>query len=626
MIVVFLETPEQIAALQAHVDNWRSLTLIAVTPAADFMLEKQGVAYRSIESFMPDATLIAEGDANIDLIEIVADRFDAVLHQAAAGIARCEWVSLRSMFHPIKGFFDALINRSLPILAAFDALQPAEIIAFRRPPYQIFGVELLDKPSWSLTTHLAPMIAQVRGTAMRWIDDPTPSPNIHDYTPPPSQSAPPQAYPAGRPQPDAPLMVHSLFADLGSDLMDYWIGALGGGQESLQNALFSNLQITDQEKAKIAVKTAVDAVCGDPEIRLLFNKGGNNIFPFVAGYLQFIALNCLPSMLSIAGGLEIKLRELGARTVIVTAGMTRLNYLVGRAASETGAPFVSYHYGGFLGYSLLPMHERYDMAHADFFLVGGEGSRRTFIEPSSFARWRRGVKRATPVATGMPWVDKAKADLRQAAAEREPTRQGPRRLMYVISALPGDNRYFGYAYLPDLQFWRFQRRFVERVLRRDDVRLVLKPPLSFRYPQLETPLFDWLKENVDPNRYDVVRDIRLDECMDKADAFFHDSSSTPLLYLAASNKPFSLYVDQAAFRLTPRAKELLKRRTAFLSETEEQLFTDLDHFLDLPEWTASADDGFLREFAVCDDDGKSTERAARFIWNTALGERQPPTV
>lgn len=619
--VAFLETKQQLDALRAQVSDWRILTLVAVTPEADYILEREGLAHRIVEEFSPDGALVADGDANIDRLETLADCFDAALHEAARSIPRAEWVSLRAVFHPMKGFLDALTNRALPLAAAFEALRPSIVVGFNRPPYQVFGLELLDKPVWSLTTALTPQVAAANNVRLISVADPTPPPAQHDYTPPYAQ---PQAVlPAERSRPGAPLLVHNLENALDGDFFKYWGEVLGGGQCGLHEIYAAAQPQAYATAADAAVQAALEQTLNHPAIKPLFVKAGVDLSGLVGGYLRLQVTNVVRNMLTIAPFLEEGLRRLGTPIAIASGGMAGRNYLLGAAATAVGAPFVTFHYGGFLGYSLLPMHERYDLANADFFLVGGPGSYETFKRPSDLARWRPATKRAQPVATGTPWVYKTMREMRAATAVSSPSPQ--RRLMYVMSSIPGDNRYIGYVYPPDIAFWRFQRRLVERVLAHPDVRLVLKPPLAHRYPQLSSPVFDWLEENVSSSCYDVVGETPLEQAMDQADAFLFDSPSTPLLYLAASNKPFGLFIDRHVYRLVPRARELLRRRAVFLSETEESFFNDLDAFLSCGDWSAGTpDDGFLEEFAL--GDGVPAERAARFIWNAALGEDQPPTV
>lgn len=624
-MLIFLETVEQLHAVQAAFPQWRDFDLVAVLPAVDLLLSQQGVAHHAIDDFIDEAALVADGDRNTAVIEDLADRSDALLHEAASAIPRHEWVSLRAFFHPLKGLLDALTNRVTPLAAALDRLRPDRVVCFRRPEYRLFGLDLLDKPAWSLTTHALPLVAGSRGTAITWIDDPTSGPLGHDYTPPAAEAEPaPAPYPRGRPAPDTPLMINGLFADISNNLLDLWVNEKGGAQCPLDSVYAT----VDWGLYKADIAAAMDSVrdrlYDDPAFRAAFTKADVDMRSFGRLFFDLLLGRGLPVLLKVAPFLEAGLRRLGARSVIVSGGMTGTNYVLAQAAAQVGVPFVSYHYGGFLGYSLLPMHERYDMAQADIFLVGGEGSVDTFRQPSALAQWNPRTKRAVPAATGMPWVDKARRDLRMARPRRAADPGAPRRFMYVMSALPGDNRYFGYVYPPDIRYWRFQRRLVETLLARPDIRLVLKPALSYRYPQLDSPVFRWLEANVDPARYDVVTDVRLEDCLNGMDMTFHDSPSTPVLYLAASDRPFGLYVDREVYRLRPRARELLARRAAFLAEDEDAVFAELGRVLSLPDWSAEpVDDAFLREFATAGEDGRSAQRAADLIWDLACGREAP---
>jgi hypothetical protein len=280
-------------------------------------------------------------------------------------------------------------------------------------------------------------------------------------------------------------------------------------------------------------------------------------------------------------------------------------------------PFVSHHYGGFIGYSLLPMHERFDLAECDYFLCGGDGAAATLACPSPLARWRDGVKRAAPVPVGSPWMDTLVESARGQCPEAGP---GTRpRVMIILSALVGDNRYLGYVYPPEIGYWRFTRRLVGTLAAERDLTVVVKPPLRNRYAQLRSPLFDWLAGQDLPN-VEVMEDVALKDCLNAADAFIVDSPSTPLLHVVATNKPVLAYIDGTVYRLVPLARELLARRAALLAETESEFFDGLQRFLQRPQWSRGpVDDAFLRQFCTYGGDGRSAERCANFLREVSEG-------
>ena len=293
----------------------------------------------------------------------------------------------------------------------------------------------------------------------------------------------------------------------------------------------------------------------------------------------------------------------------------------------------SIHYGGFLGYCVLPFHERYDLADADYFICNGEGAVKTLERPSPLTFWNPNVKRAKPFAVGAPWIEDLVKGQRKNKAKNDDSercvRQGnhktgdhaDRTIMYIMSALVGDNRYLGYVHHPEIWYWKLQRELVKRMSRFPDVRVLLKPPMRDRYPQIRNPLFDWMERNR-PQNIEVMGDVRLESVLDLANAFIVDSPSTPLLSLVATDKPFILYAENSTFRIVPEAAKLLKKR-ATLADTEDQFFAEVERFLAEQDWTLPkpVNDEFLKAYCTYTGDGLSADRCAKFLYDLALRKR-----
>lgn len=193
--------------------------------------------------------------------------------------------------------------------------------------------------------------------------------------------------------------------------------------------------------------------------------------------------------------------------------------------------------------------------------------------------------------------------------------------MYVLSAMVGDHAYLGYVYPPEVAYARFQREIVRVFERYPNIRLLLKPPIQGRYPTVANPLLDWLKGRTNAN-LELIEDARLDEVLDRADAFIIDSPSTPLLYLVATEKPFLAYWDRVVYRAVPEAAALLRKRAVY-AETREEFFESLERFLQQEDWTLPkpVNDEFLVEYCTCATDGRSAERCAAFLHDCTKAQR-----
>ena len=174
-----------------------------------------------------------------------------------------------------------------------------------------------------------------------------------------------------------------------------------------------------------------------------FSYKGINLWDFFEGiFLQIFCLH-YPNLLS-----EIKRANRAfkyGRIAVISGGMVGSNYVYGKICQKFKKPFFSHHYSGFIGVSILPTHERYDLAECDFLICGGRGAMEALREPSPQSRWRTGVKRAVPAPTGLPWL---KEDMDKYRQPRIFGNKEVKRIMVVLSALVGDCRYLGYIFTP----------------------------------------------------------------------------------------------------------------------------------------------------------------------------------
>jgi hypothetical protein len=194
--------------------------------------------------------------------------------------------------------------------------------------------------------------------------------------------------------------------------------------------------------------------------------------------------------------------------------------------------------------------------------------------------------------------------------------------MVVLNALMGDCRDLGFVFPPEIEYWRFTRRLVLRLARESWIHVVAKPPLADRYPQLENPLLEWIESRRFSN-VSILRDVALKDCLDQADAFVLESPSTPLLHVAATEKPLLLYINRDDYLLQEEAADKLARRCAVFGRSEEDFFSQLERLLKqgVPPH-APPDDSFLDSY-VTGGSGWSADRIATFI-GKVIAERELP--
>ena len=648
-ILCFAETPSQAAAALAC---GYPVTIVAITPIVDYWAEKVECPILGIEGLFDERLHRELGSASIDRVEALVAAIDSVLQKTVPRWPFADALSFAAFFHYTNGTLDSIVLRLEQLMGACDVLTPKTLVAFRpRGIYSFSGITSLDHAPWGLVTHLVPQVAASRGIEVRWLDAPDDDPSVYnpvrDFAPdsttlPISPTAPPirtnRALQASArwlrarfrgiaprflsvlsrvreqkqgEQVNEPLLISSLFADLGDGVLESW-ARLGGRVMDMNHAFPVDCSVITREQAAISCEVLWEMLHRDSKVRELLLWKGVDLWPFFAPWLRQVIKGVLPSLFQRAGVVWKRLIDDSEyrNAVFVAGGWVADHYVIARLAQRVGLPTVSCHYGGFLGFSLLPKHERYDFAECDYFLCGGEGAERVFRKPSPQARWNPAVKRAKPVPTGIPWASELPTKVPKNTTVEPNSR---RRIMLVLNALLGDCRDLGFVFPPETEYWRFTRKVIELLAEKLDVDIVIKPPLRCRYPQMPNPLLDWIKDQR-LHRVTVVGDTPLKDCLDLADAYILESPSTPLLQVAATNKPLLLYINRHDYLLDPEAAAALCDRAVVFAQTEAEFIEKLKSFLDLPNWsTGLVNDRFLREFVV----GEATEepacRIAKFL-------------
>jgi hypothetical protein len=634
----FAETKEQWQALLSYRDSsCRDLQIVAVTPEVDYLALSSGQPYSSIENFYSWDYINQLGQENIDIAERICDEVDKVIRWAVGTMPGSDLVSFGAMFHPLKGFLDSVMLRLAPVEAVFKYIQPCSVVCFPQSEYKIKGANLLDKPSLSLTSRVVPLAAQAHKCRIDWMDGSAQAPDlteascgrINDWNRQKMLIEDQVAilgdvlkrYPYKlQCLPDKPI----LFANNGLDnftakILDCWQNHYGGVVFDI-TTLYTGRACKDDKVVETCLsdigQLLWNAIDQSPAIRQLFNIRGIDQYAMFGPLLSLLIKKELPRVLFGASIVQRNFSQL-KNAVVMTGGMMDINNVIGRACGKFQIPMISTHRGGFLGYCVMPFHERYELADADYFLCGGTGAAQTFDKPSPMARWRPERKRAKPVVTGSAWIEDLVAQYRKPDQKL----QNRRTIMYIMSALLGDNCYTGYIFHPEIWLWRFQCELITLLSQFPDIDVILKRPMSDRYPQIINPVFDWLKTQDFKNIRIYPEDTALEKIIDLADAFIVDSPSTPLWPLAATEKPFAAYVDSTFFKLVPQAVEMLKKRAVF-ADNRDAFFEKLGTFVQKPDWTLEkpVNDEFLRHYGTYLNDGNSDKRVAQFLYQCAAGK------
>ena len=618
------------------------LQIIAVTPEVDFYARFYAKEIGlTVEDFYKWEEICNYGDLNINVIEDLADEYDRIFQEIGHNYPHIQWISARAFFHTLKGFLDSLVLRTLPVCRVFQYLKPMQVFCFIQEEYLINGPCLLDKPSYSLTARIVPLVAQKYGCSITWIADEQQgetsrmdpgllAPSIkqdelerridefritlHEYETISSDS---------KIESNPVLISDNGVDDYLSQITEIWNVNNGRLPDFTYNNIWVHFNQTAVRELCIELgKQLWTKINESSTISNCFHIEDINLYSIAQPLLQRITLVDMPAMLIFVTGLEYSLKEY-KQAVILLGGIEYQTYVIAKCASDLGIPMVSIHKGGYMGYSLLPMHERYDFADCDYFICNGIGAQRTFQNPCELAFWRKDRERAEPVPLGAIWLDaliqknrgtsqKMNSDVNENLILSE-----KKTIMYIMSALLGDNTYLGYVYHPEIWYIRFQLKLIDLLRQYPEIRVLIKPPLPGRYPQIYNPVIDWLKEQNFPN-VTILENIPLEDVMHPVDTFIVDSPSTPLLQLLTIDKPVIIYADSRFFKMMPAAVGKLRKRVIY-TDNEQQFYEAVDTFIKKADWALPEpiNTEFLREYGTHLHDGKSAERIVGFLMSLA---------
>lgn len=631
----FIESKKELAeALRILDENKDGLQIILVTPESVYEAEKRNMYFPTIDDFFSKEEMNVCGDENIRIAENLLSDLDEILHSSGIKIKNNELVSFKAFFHYVKSFLDCISYRTLPVFKIFNRFQPSTLICPELSPYKVKSVYHFHKPVHSLTNHIAYLLAKTKGCEIRFIKCAEATPDDLSAIFPPSEKqqirkglylhkaiplirylknlAKNGLYKPKKSGCNGPLLMTSVFEDLGNEIQKEWDKF--GTSMNLSSFYAPAAIEKDFYCAQKKISELWEKVRLNSSFKRYFIYNDVDLFTIAEDFFRHLFFTETADLLACSSVLDSELKKIkNKKRIILTGGIVGRNHLLAKYASNLKIPFVSYHYGGFLGYSYLPIHERFDLAEVDYFICGGHGSAKTFRHPSPWTFWNDEVKRAEPVATGLPWIEQLIKNEREVSNKEKKNTNKKYTVMYVASALVGDNHYLGYVYPSDIWQWRLQKKMIETVKEFPSVHFLFKAPLRARYPQPENPIFDHIKD-INTDNIEVMPDIPLKEVLDEADLFILDSPSTPLLHVLATTKPFILYADSQIFKFIPEAAIELRKRGIFCGNEDDFFKAFKEQLTICPGDNDLVNDDFLKAYATHLQDGDSSKRIVQFLY------------
>jgi len=641
--LLMFQTAEELNRLK-HSFNLFDKTnlLLALTPEADYAAEKLKLEYKTIEDFYSDPELMELGIQNFANVRDFCVELDLHLSQALKDIPEAEAISTHDDFYDLKRLFDALLHRTFTLTSAITKVSPELIVYFGYPSFKRDIKS--DIENNLLISRIIPIIA--RKLSIKTVVLPCHKitenfdlfKKAFKYTLINQLSKFPRARILVSElvklrkrllfneniKPFTEMLSRdnnsiTLIGDPDSPFDDgrvirKWIDSGTGNSFTLCQIMEIGENTSRKEiyrfyaTARKACTNAWKQIdCNS--IREFFQIAGLDLYPLVKPFLKDYICSTIPARVVSARKLRIGLRRIRKGAIV----MPYVPGWVANIARQAGIPTVAFQHGGGYGYLDLPITE-HELLGTDYFFCYGPGVSEFYETPSPNAHLSSDTPRPIPLPIGSPCLDILKQReqrLDESQILRDAITQSRRAIIYVMTNLTGDRRYFSYHTYPDIWYWRLQREIIQVCTEFVNIHLIVKlyPP----HP-VKNPLGKWIRQKSFSN-CEMVQDKPFIDMLGQADLFIIDYPSTMLLQALTTDKPIIAFAERRSLRLDPSAARLLRKRVIF-SETKEEFLRDIVTVLSqLDRWTSLAhrNDEFLRAYGTYLNDGNSAERAKQVL-------------
>lgn len=358
------------------------------------------------------------------------------------------------------------------------------------------------------------------------------------------------------------------------DDIDYWL--MGPKPEMVSHAAMEKLRV-------------------DKGFRSLFVFNGIDLFSMLEARISYLAEKLVPACCAAYDEAAATMKEEGCRALLAAHLATCTAKSAAQAARNLGVLVVGWQHGGSYGYADHPMVPYIDMMNADFVLLFGNG----VVEKFEKGGRKFGAKLVPIGSASLDSMPKAAQ-----AKELEKT---------VLYATTNFCQNFIYASLPpvysDNLMWKTQKEILDVLGRQDDCDVLVKTHASFAYR--ETPLREYAQAQGFKNCRFVKDEASFGRLLSESGIVAIDFPSTTLLEALTSSKP--VFVCTEHLKMDAGAERLLKRR-AFCYKTSKKMADGLDAYLKGAKMKVDLNDReFLKRYGTYKDDGKSAQRAAKFV-------------
>lgn len=653
--LVFIEYPEQLDAAMNAAAKRSSPRFIALSPHAEYALEKRGIAFARPDDHSSAEAIERLGFANFQRADAVCALADSYLRRFVPELAALDVRPATFFGVWIKRMMDAVTLRLHEMSAMLNAGDPAEVLYFDPGPPTFDDVNpfLSGESIYSrvlgllsegrqLPVHVLPFdYRRVRSIREHDSASTRGSDVLNRFRARfagtrlarairVGRSAARKADNLDRGRPSAtaaqddkmPLLFQAASSNL-SPIMErlerdatVW---LWGGRSAFDVHGASPHRLGQEpcvrgadEVPPLREEPFADCWRGlvaNSDFRAHFHDGTSDWFELVSSRLrQELRSACWDSLRVHTVATEWLRRVRPCALVAHSLAYHRPRALA-HAARSNGVPVIVMPHGPF-GQAHVPVTHVEDVPVADYLLAYGDGM-------ADYVR-RRCPEGARPVSVGAPMLDRCVSiDHVEARRLRRRCRLDPRKKLgiYLMNALDGNWRYLSYRQCSDSRAFRIQRRIVDALASRPDAQFLIKGHPNPAMPS--SPIGAYVRDKRFGNCLHLSG-VSFRKLVPLADFFVFDYVATSVLEAISTDRP--IYVFNDFLRFEAAALEALRRRVVFDD--------DLDRFCrrlgrDLASGEAFTrtppDLSYLWLFGTHRNDGRSADRAAAAVVEIARG-------
>lgn len=620
-----------------------NVQLIALTPVADYLLERAGLPYRTIEEFYDDASIAKQAvESNLPQLEDTCHKIDAHLQNHLKALDGHDGFSIFYSFFGFKILHDNVFLKVSQLSGLFDTLRPRRVIcATCEMPawYEGKSFEALLRSN-QLYSIITPWVAKHRNIEvislsqqrrMSLSDVKTSVKYVLSRSLPTVISLGVQlrhmisgrASTARKVDSNAPGHSASRSVFAFSELTQHFevevirelirrahhIFPLENSATIL-NSYTQHSIVRNWKKSIPLLKQSIDEIKRDPKIRRFFVIGEIDFANLFIPALERVLSVDLPASYRTMSVIRDVLLQTDKPIVLTASGGS----IEGRAAISVKVPALIFQHGGGWGYlDVMPIGEYRELFAGTHYLCSGSKTGEVLSRTYPHLPERGLSQRPKVVPIGMARLDMLREHPRVNVDFSRGVTDKKLRVLVLISNLYGDSRYFTNTLYPDILLWRAQKETLQ-TCRRYDINLTVKlyPKSAVRNVLYPNPLQDWIEESKFPAR--IEHNAKYTDLLAETDLVIMDSCQTTFLEALAANKAVITLADKRWMHFYQDAKTILPKN-AFVAESFDEFFALIGNCLANPLLCRgdSEDNRFLKAYGNHLDDGKSAERAVDFI-------------